>query len=86
MNTLITNPAAHRAQWVKRHPQMLVENGGLFSAADLARWACDICMARLDPSKPIKCVGGPEGHSVCDKCAPAGDYALCECEGCKPKL
>ena len=53
MNTLITNPRAHRAQWINKNPQALIENGGLLSLKDLERWACDICMAPLDPDKPI---------------------------------
>lgn len=84
MNTLITDPRAHRALWVRQHPRALRENGGLLSAEDLARWACDICMVPLDPDRPIKVIGGPEGTSVCDRCAPAGDYATCQCQGCQP--
>lgn len=85
MNTLIANPRAHRAAWVKKHPKSLIENGGLFSREDLARWACDLCMAPLDPDKPIKSL---DDLSLCEKClsrtAPAGtDFALCECEGCR---
>jgi hypothetical protein len=83
MDILITNPRAHREAWVRRNPQCLIEHGGIVSHEDLERWACDICMAPLDPDQPIRCLGGPEGRSLCERCAPAGDYALCQCEGCR---
>lgn len=85
MNTLITHPRAHRARWIKAHPQAMIENGGMLSRADLERWSCDLCMAPLDPDKPIKSL---DDLSLCPACeqksAPPGtDYALCQCEGCK---
>lgn len=82
MNTIITNPRAHREAWLRAHPGVLIENGGLLRREDLARWACDRCMAPLDPDKWIKALGGPEGVSLCDKCAPETDYARCQCTGC----
>lgn len=87
MNTLILNPRAHREEWTKQNPQALLENGGLFSRLDLARWACDLCMAELDPDKPIHAL---DDMSLCDKClancAPQGtDFADCQCAGCSPK-
>lgn len=87
MNTLITNPRAHRAQWINKNPQALVQNGGLLSLKDLERWACDICMAPLDPDKPIHAL---DDLSLCGKClakcAPQGtDFADCQCTGCSPK-
>lgn len=90
MNTLILNPRAHRAEWVSRNPQALIENGGLLSRADLESWACDICMSPLDPDKPIVMVGGLNGHSLCPACRlKAGvlptDAADCTCSGCKPR-
>lgn len=83
MNTLITNPRGHRAAWVRRNPRSLLENGGFLSEKDLARFVCDVCMAPLDPDKPVKVLHGPHGMSVCEKCEPAGvEYERCGCEGC----
>lgn len=92
MNTLIINPRGHRAEWAKANPQALIENGGLLSADDLSRWACDLCMAQLDPSRPIFCLGGPEGYSLCQRCTarqPQEDLRLgitvefCQCDACE---
>lgn len=85
MNTLITNPRAHRAAWVQAHPSALIENGGLFSRADLDRWACDICMAPLDADKPIKALDDMSLCSAClAKCAPEGtDFSPCDCTACR---
>lgn len=88
MNTLIVNPRGHRAEWAKAHPQALIENGGLLSAGDLSRWACDLCMSPLDPDQPIFCLGGPEGKSLCVACIKAMKPEdrrvdeICQCEGC----
>lgn len=84
MNILITKPRAHRNEWVKRNPQAMIENGGILSHEDLERWACDKCMAQLDPDKPIPVIGGPEGMSLCPACAaPFGwDFTDCTCPGC----
>lgn len=85
MNTLIINPRAHRETWARANPQSMIEHGGILSPEDLARWACDVCMAPLDPGKPIMVVGGSEGMSVCEKCAPQFEDAIapCQCEGCR---
>jgi hypothetical protein len=91
MNALITHPRAHRALWTRNHPEAMIEHGGLLSSDDLARWACDICMAPLDPENPIFCVGGPEGHSLCPDCLaklPELDRAAapCDCPGCRSPM
>lgn len=62
---LITNPREHRAAWIKANPQALVENGGLLCAEDLARFACDACMADLNADGPHKCV---DGMTLCNPC------------------
>ena len=86
MNLIIINPRGHRAAWVRQHPSAMVENGGLLSAEDLERWACDLCMATLDAGKPIKAL---DDMSLCPACltktAPDGtDFSPCDCEGCAP--
>lgn len=86
MNILITNPRGHRAAWVRKNPSSLGENGGLFSAEDLTRWACDLCMAPLDAEHPIHAL---DGMSLCPaclaKCAPHGtDYQPFDRGGCQP--
>lgn len=83
---LITHPRAHREDWINRHPHSLIENGGILSRSDLARWACDKCMAPLNPERPIRVIGGSEGLSMCDTCAPSPaqvEYTDCTCPGCK---
>jgi hypothetical protein len=82
---LIPNPKAHRQEWVHSHPESLIANGGLLSEEDLKRWACDVCMAPISADKPILVVGGPEGYSLCSKCAKryAGEPVQnCQCAGC----
>lgn len=85
MLTRIRFPRAHRREWARQHPNAMIGHGGLLSAGGLARWACDACMAPLDPDRPILVLGGAEGQSLCTRCAlphrhqPTAD---CRCPGC----
>lgn len=86
--TRIRFPRAHRREWARLHPQAMIEHGGLLSLADLERWACDRCMATLDPDKPIVTTGGADGISLCFDCllkqldGQTPDVAECKCAGC----
>lgn len=80
---IITNPRGHRSAWAAAHPRALIENGGILSKEDLDRWACDLCMAPLDPSKPIPVI---DDFSLCQSCAAKHDiktWPHCRCVGCE---
>lgn len=86
---IINNPRAHRDEWARQHPASMIEHGGILSREDLARWACDTCMAPLNPEQPIPALGGPEGQSLCPACAMqhhTETWPECSCAGCQSQV